>query len=314
MYTLLPFRFARKQSYFLLTNDAGEYYFLSPENFHKFINLEIDSHSELFENLKSKFFLTNTSIEDAAEVLSIRYRTKKAFILEGVTLHIIVPTIRCNSKCIYCQVSSKNNVSKSSSTDMDFTTARKTVDLIFQSPAKYLKLEFQGGEPTLNFDIVKFIVRYANLKSKTTRKKVDYVICTNLINIKAPTLNFLKKHNVYISTSLDGPKDIHCKNRPAFEDFSSYEKVIQNIKRARNHIGDNHVSALLTVTGNNLWDLHKVIDEYISQGFNSIFLRPLNPFGRAIKNNINDYSPEQFMECYLNCLDYILELNMTRAK
>ena len=309
MHTLLPFRFSNNKTDYLLTNDIGEYHYLSVDEFKKFVNLELDSNSELFEDLKSKFFVTNSSIEDATDMLSVRYRTQKAYITEGITLHMIVPTIRCNCKCTYCQVGSKNNIKKSSSTDMDLTTARKTVDLIFQSPAKNIKIEFQGGEPTLNFNVIRYIVRYAKAKALANKKRVDYVICTNMVNINTSMLKFIKKHNIYISTSLDGPEDIHCKNRPAFDNSNSYKQVIENIKSTRELVSNEQVSALLTVTASNLWNLQEVVEEYIQQGFNSIFLRPLNPFGRAVKNNMTDYSPEQFMECYLKCLDYIIELN-----
>ena len=309
MYTILPFRFSKNKADYLLTNDVGEYYYLSEDDFQKFTDLKLDSNSELFEDLKSKFFVTNSSLEDATDMLSVRYRTQKTYITEGVTLHIIVPTIRCNCKCTYCQVGSENNIKKSSSTDMDLTIARKTVDLIFQSPAKNIKIEFQGGEPTLNFNVIKYIVRYAKIKSLINKKRVDYVICSNMVDINAAMLKFIKKHNIYISTSLDGPENIHCKNRPTLDNSNSYEQVIKNIRNARNLVDNEQVSALLTVTASNLWNLQEVVEEYIQQGFNSIFVRPLNPFGRAVKNNMSDYSPEQFMECYLRCLDYIIELN-----
>ncbi len=65
---------------------------------------------------------------------------------------MIVPTLRCNAKCIYCQVSSKS--AEALKYDMNEATAKRIVDLIFLSPSPGIKIEFQGGEPLLNFKLV----------------------------------------------------------------------------------------------------------------------------------------------------------------
>lgn len=293
----------------LISNNAGEFYFLPPKLYSDFLNLKLETTSDLFDDLKSKFFLTDSSIENAKSMIDIRIRTKKKNTYSGVSLHMVVPTIRCNSKCVYCQVSSKNKAMPlRHSTDMSMNVAKKTVDLIFKSPSEYLKIEFQGGEPTLNFEIVEFIVKYAEAKAKRCNKNLEFVICTNLISINAKMLRFIKKHNIMISTSLDGPQHIHSANRPLPDGRDSFESFVENLELARSS-GVNKISALLTVTSRNLFKLKEVVDEYIKLGFSSIFIRPINPFGRALENDTAKYSSDIFIQEYLKCIEYILEIN-----
>ena len=108
-YQILPFRFSRfNESEYLLTNDVGEYIFLGNENFEKFINMELDTKSEVFQDLASKQIATTDNVEDVVNMLATKFRTKKSILRDFTSLHMVVPTLRCNSSCIYCQVARKN--------------------------------------------------------------------------------------------------------------------------------------------------------------------------------------------------------------
>ena len=90
-------------------------------------------------------------------------------------------------------------------------TAMRALDIAFASPAARIKIEFQGGEPLLNFPMIKTIVAAAKARSG---KKVDFVIASNLALLDDAVLTFCKANNILLSTSLDGPADLHNKNRP----------------------------------------------------------------------------------------------------
>ena len=108
-YQILPFRFTRfDESEYLLTNDVGEYIFLGNENFERFINMELDTKSEVFQDLASKQIVTTDNVEDVVNMLATKFRTKKSILRDFTSLHMVVPTLRCNSSCIYCQVARKN--------------------------------------------------------------------------------------------------------------------------------------------------------------------------------------------------------------
>jgi His-Xaa-Ser system radical SAM maturase HxsB len=194
---------------------------------------------------------------------------------------------------------------------MDKTTAKKTVDMIFLSPAPAIKIEFQGGEPLLNFEIVKYIIDYAEQCNSSKNKQLEFVICTNLTLITGEMLKYLQNHNVYISTSLDGAMTLHNNNRPFRNGQGSYDIVIKNIKKVREYLGEHSVSALMTATEESLEYFTDIIDEYVAQGFNAIFMRSLNPYGLA-KRDMGSlgYRIEDFIESYKKAFKHIININL----
>jgi His-Xaa-Ser system radical SAM maturase HxsB len=192
---------------------------------------------------------------------------------------------------------------------MSVATADKCLDFTFQSPSPMVKIEFQGGEPLLNFDLIKWIVIEAEKRNQTHRKNLEFVIATNLSQLTDEILAFAFQHGVLFSTSLDGPEDLHVQNRPR-PGGDSYKKTIEGIQRVRSCCGPGAVSALMTTTEASLSRAKEIIDEYIRQGFHSVFLRPLSPYGFAIKTKwYQSYDVDRWLSFYFEGLDYILDLN-----
>lgn len=222
-YQLLPFRFDRfSDDEYLLTNEVGEYLFMTKEDFHKFVNYELDVNSDLYLDAESKQIATRDDISDVIKMLATKFRTKKSILRDFTSLHMVVPTLRCNSSCIYCQVARKDLDAQS--VDMSKQTAKNTVKLIFQSPSPIIKIEFQGGDPSTYFEMVKYIIEEAELQNILKKRHLEFVICTNISLLDEDMVSYLKKHKCYISTSLDGPKDLHNTNRP-----------LQNTTKTRGH-------------------------------------------------------------------------------
>ena len=137
-------------------------------------------------------------------------------------------------------------------------------------------------------------------------KKVTYVICTNSVNIPEKLLEFCANYNVVFSTSLDGPEWLHNINRGKTD---SYEKVIAGIKRVREAIGDYKVSALMTTSELSLNYPKEIVDAYRANGFNSMFIRSLNPYGLAKENEDWPLYFDRFIDFYKETLEYIIEIN-----
>lgn len=308
-YIILPFNFKYFNNFVLLVNQTGEYLCLSHNDFSDFINCKIATNTNIYKELKSKHLLTIDAEKDTVvNMLAVKLRTRKAYISDFTSLHMIVITLRCNCLCKYCHASSVDFSSKSY--DMSWDTAKKTIDMIFQTPSMDIKIEYQGGEPLLNWDILKQSVLYAEFLNKIAKKKLGFVICTNLMQISDEQIHFCKKHNIEISTSLDGPKHIHDCNRKSRIYDSSYDAFVKNSTRVKSIMGKDGCAPLLTITKSNLHNLKDVIDEYVNQGYNTVFLRALNPYGNAIQNKSDlDYSTEEFIEAYKGALEYIIKLN-----
>ncbi len=225
---------------------------------------------------------------------------------------MFVVTLRCEHSCPYCQVSRQTE--DKSLFDMDEGTASKAIDFALQGPSRRMKFEFQGGEPLLNFKLIKYVVYESKKRNINYGKDLSFIIATNLAVITDEILDFCKKEGVGISTSLDGPRDIHNANRPR-PGKNSYELTVEGIKKARVKVGFNNVNALMTTTDKSLDHVEEIIDEYVKLGFNGIFLRPLSPYGFAVKTKkYNLYDSKKWFEFYLRGLNYIIELNKSGVK
>ena len=264
-------------------NDVGEFYFLKKELFDLFVSGNLNPRAKQFFDLKAKGFLCDDHLAQTIDLLATKFRTKKRFLYDFTSLHMFVLTRRCNQECSYCHAASVAD-SDSSEMDMSRDTARKALQIAFKTPAESIKIEFQGGEPLLNLDTLKFMVDYARELNVTAQKHLEFVVCTNLICLTGTILDYLKSNGIEISTSLDGPGEIHDSCRLFRGGGSSYQIVTEKITWINEAFGHNRLSALLTVTPQNLWRLNDVVDEYRKQQFSSIFIRMLNPFGRAHSN------------------------------
>ena len=307
-YQLLPFRFTSlDQDRYVLTNLAGEYLVTNQSTLMQLLGHRLSSTDPAYCDLRARHFLMDGSTSIAPALLSLKVRTRYHRLAEFTGLHLFVITLRCEHACPYCQVSRQSE--DTLRYDMSHDTASAALDLALRSPSTHIKIEFQGGEPLLNFGLIQFIVREAEARNQRLGKHLAFVIATNLALINEEILNFCRDHSILISTSLDGPKDLHNGNRPR-PGGDSYERTIAGIRLARQILGRDRVSALMTTTEASLPRVRAIIDEYVTQDFNGIFLRPLSPYGFAIKTrSYRAYNAERWLDFYKQGMDYIIEAN-----
>jgi His-Xaa-Ser system radical SAM maturase HxsB len=288
-------------------NEVGDFLIVPMGTAIRIVNRLIADEELIYPDLISNFFISEKPIPDLIDILATRYRTKKSFLDEFTALHIFVISLRCNHSCHYCQVS---RVSENKHDfDISIEDLEAGIEHMFRSPSSTITMEFQGGEPLLAFEKVKYGIEYANILNKKHNKEITFVICTNATVFSGEILEFCKKHSIIISTSLDGPEFLHNANRPK-TGTKSYEMVIQGIKLAREKLGHDRVSALMTTTALSLDYPIEIINNYIENGFSNIFLRPISPYGFALKNiKKNHYQTQRYLDFYKKGLDYIIQLN-----
>jgi len=317
------FRFKELDGKYLLTNDVGHYIFLSRTDFGKFISGKIPADSEKGKALAENGFINipgdvsvhgdkNPEPDFMLNAMASQWLSKKNFLLHAPSLHIIVLTRRCNLACIYCHA----NAGMQGGTDMTKATARKVLDTIFSCPSRGITIELQGGEPTLNWPVLTYIVTEARERAVKTGKNVVLSLVSNLSTLTDDKVEFLRLNKVSVCTSLDGHRALHSKNRPFAlnSEKSSYDYAVKGIKALRKAFAEEKYSgdALLTVTKNSLGKAKQIINDYKRLKMESIFIRFLNPYGSAKEKwEETGYSPEEFLKFYKEALSYIIELNLS---
>lgn len=295
------FRYKPFKDHFLLTNDAGRYAFLSKECFQQFVSGGMDSESETWAMLEKRLFCSNESRETYLQDAINAVRDNRAYLFSPTSLFIFAITNQCNNRCVYCQADGCATASR-----MSVETAGKAIDRMCEAPSRNLTIEFQGGEPLLNWETIKYVVTTA--KEKLRDKKVDFTIVSNLSLLTEEMVDFIVENNISVSTSLDGPEGLHDLNRPRLDGQGSYNAMMRGLAMLRAR--GLEVGAIQTTTKASLPYAKEIVNEYARLGFSSVFLRPLTRLGAASRRwHEIGYTPEEFVRFYREGISAILDLN-----
>lgn len=298
------FNFKKFNNQYLLTNDFGRYIFLSPEHFREMLEHAKVSDPVIENRLEKNAFVFDSSIEAFLNEYRYHMVNAKQYLYQPTQLHIFVVSTACNMQCVYCQAQNGNTLPDEY---MSKDVAKAAVDIALQSPAQSLHFEFQGGEPLLNFDVIRFIVEYS--KKKSNGKEIHYSIVSNLTMISDEMIEYIINNRIGISTSLDGPEILHNLNRPYRNGRVTYKDVKQKIKLLQSK--GIIVGAIQTATKNSFQYPKEIIDEYVWSGFNRVLLRSLTPLGCAnARWEEIGYEPEEFLSFYKTAFDYLIDLNL----
>ena len=307
----MPFYHRWLDDRFLITNDLGDWHFLPPADFQRFIEGAIDKDEPLYQALAAKNFVA-AEVDVAQQ--AARWRDKKRYLFYGPTLHAFVLTHRCNYGCQYCHSSIVGM--HRTDTDMSVEVAERAVDMAFCTTSPGLTIEFQGGEPLANWEVLQHVVEYARQKNTLAGKALSFSLVTNLSLMTEDKLDYLLERKVQLCTSLDGPPDVHNQHR-VWKDGDSYEVAVKWMQRINERYVEMgldpnlyRVEALPTVTRTMLPNPQGLVDTFVELGCRALFLRKLDPFGFAAKTaRFLGYSMEDFIRFYVKCVDYIIELN-----
>jgi uncharacterized protein len=307
-YELLPFRFESLDGDdVVVTNFVGEFVILKRNKLDDVVHKRLLPSDETYSLLRSRHFIKEASDTASIQLLGLKTRTKYSNIRNFTNLHLFVVSLRCDHSCPYCQVSRQSE--NKEAFDMTEETADQALKIVFRSPNPAIKIEFQGGEPLLNFDLIRYVVLKAKKINEVEKRDLQFVITTTLSLITDEILDFCKDHKIFLSSSLDGPEDLHNRNRPR-PGKDSYARFVEGLQKARDKLGYDSVSALMTTSPASLTRVRDIVDEYLKHDLDGIFLRHLSPYGFAIKTKSYDaYNVDSWLDFYREGLDYIVELN-----
>ena len=305
-FAVLPYNSKKILDKFLVSTQFGGWSLLDRDDFRKLNSLGLCKDSILYNRLKKDGVVI--SDDNIAKVIG-NFRDLHRNWFTDTGLHIIVLNEDCNFDCVYCQVKRKQKKNK-----MTLKVATKILEFVFCSKNPNVRLEFQGGEPLMEWETLCYIVKSARRQNKFERKNLEISVVTNMSLLDNQKIDFLIKHDVEVCTSLDGPQELHDRNRVFYDGKGTYKAVVGGIKKLKKKYASRSIKramgALPTITRQSLDYSRELVDEYVELGFKSIHLRPLNKLGnaQAAWPKIG-YTPEEFNNFWAKTLDYIITIN-----
>lgn len=222
------------QTSYLLEVDNIFYDWISVLRSNKSIQCAKQEFSTIYGAKSSDVF---TSFENLIENGFLNYKnTVNDTILQtNSCLHSLQLMIShtCNLACTYCYAD-KGTYGTSEGL-MNFNTAQKAVDFLIANSGKVndIEISFFGGEPFLNFDLIKKLIKYIADSRYNTCKNFHYSITTNGTILTKTQLDFLKEHNFLITLTIDGPKDVHNKCRIFKDGSGSFDIIKKNLLKLK---------------------------------------------------------------------------------
>lgn len=180
----------------------------------------------------------------------------------------------CNLRCKYCFAD--EGAYHSVRETMSFETAKAAIDFLLRESGsrKVLEVDFFGGEPLMNLDVVKRTVYYAKEEADKLGKRFLFTTTTNGLLLDDDAIEFFNAEMENVVLSLDGRKEIHDEVRKTVNGKGSFDAVIGKIKKFVKSRGDKHYYVRGTFTAKNL-DFSKDVLFLADEGFDSLSVEPV---------------------------------------
>lgn len=250
---------------------------------------ENTNEEEIIEKMLEKYKdITKKDIEETIEEIEKIKQDGKLFskdIYEGKNLDLkkrdsVVKALclhvahTCNLNCEYCFAGQGKYHGKDAI--MSFEVGKQALDFLVKNSGtrKNLEVDFFGGEPLVNFDVVKQLVKYARSIEKETGKHFRFTLTTNGMLLDDDVIDFLNKEMNNVVLSLDGRKEINDAKRKKINGEGSYDIIVPKFQNFVEKRGNKEYYMRGTFTRNNL-DFTKDIFHMADLGFKELSMEPV---------------------------------------
>lgn len=225
-----------------------------------------DTFADIDELTKEEKLFAEDIFEPSAGVLKERHTEVKA-----LCLHV---AHTCNLNCSYCFASQGKFHGERAIMSME--TAKRAIDFLVENSGNHVNLEvdFFGGEPLLNWDVVKGTVAYARSIEKEHGKNFRFTLTTNGVGLNDEVMEFANRemHNVVLS--LDGRKETHDRLRKFVDGRGSYDVIVPKFQEFVKRRGDREYYMRGTFTHDNV-DFTKDLFHMVDLGFDRLSMEPV---------------------------------------
>ncbi|MCD8239640.1 MAG: thioether cross-link-forming SCIFF peptide maturase [Clostridiales bacterium] len=181
----------------------------------------------------------------------------------------------CNMRCQYC-FAEEGEYNQGERRLMSFETGKRAIDFLVENSGTRVNLEvdFFGGEPLMNFDVVKQLVEYSRSIEKEHNKNFRFTLTTNGILLNDEICEFLNKEMYNVVLSIDGRKEVNDKMRKTVNGGGTYDIILPKFKKAADSRGQENYYLRGTYTHYNT-DFVKDILHLADMGFKQLSMEPV---------------------------------------
>ncbi len=225
-----------------------------------------EAYDEVAWLIEDESLFTEDLYKDIADNFS-----KREPVIKALCLHVAHD---CNLACTYCFAGEGEYHGERSL--MSLETGRKALDMLVASSGKRVNLEvdFFGGEPLMNFDVVRSLVEYGRSLEKEHDKKFRFTLTTNGMLLNDEILEFANKEMANLVLSIDGRKEVHDRMRPRRGGQGSYDEIVPKFIKAANSRNQMNYYVRGTYTHYNT-DFAEDVKHLAELGFEQISVEPV---------------------------------------
>ena len=236
----------------------------------KYKDVTEDEAIECLEDIESLKENGKLFTEDEYADLAFDFK-KKNMVIKALCLHI---AHTCNLNCEYCFASQGKYHGERAL--MSYEVGKRAIDFLIENSGnrRNLEVDFFGGEPLMNFNVVKKIVEYARSVEKKHNKNFRFTLTTNGVLVDDDVIDFANKecHNVVLS--LDGRKEVHDNLRKTINGSGSYDIIVPKFQHFVERRGNKGYYVRGTFTHNNV-DFTNDIFHMADLGFTELSMEPV---------------------------------------
>lgn len=181
----------------------------------------------------------------------------------------------CNLKCKYCFASEGEY--KGERKLMSFDVGKKAIDFVVKNsgPRHNIEVDLFGGEPLMNFGVIKLIIDYAREQEKLHNKNIRFTITTNAILLNEENMDYIDKNMGNVVLSIDGRKEVNDNIRKRYDGSGTYNTILPKIKSMVERRDKNKQYYVRgTFTRENL-DFYNDVIALAKEGFKEISVEPV---------------------------------------
>ncbi len=199
------------------------------------------------------------------------YRFPKDYVVKALCLHVAHD---CNLRCRYCFAGT--GAFGGDRSLMSLETGKKALDFLFQASGsrKHVEIDYFGGEPLMNFPVVKELILYGEAESRRRGKELKQTLTTNGLLLQGQVLDFLNEHDIALVLSLDGRKEVNDRMRPSIGGQGSYDVILPHFKETVEARGGDNYYLRGTYTRFNK-DFYEDIRHMVESGFVLVSVEPV---------------------------------------